>query len=71
MAAALKKGSLIRAVREKLEGSVEALASDPRLPSYLFETTGEVLDLKGDYALVKFSLPTPNVWLRQDQIEAV
>jgi len=67
---AIKKGSLVRAVREKLENSVEATASDPRFPTYLFETKGEVVDLSGDYAQVKFGfVPTPNIWLRLDQLE--
>ncbi len=67
---AVKRGDIVRAVREKLENSLEAQASDPRFPSYLFETKGEVVDLKGDYALVKFGkVPTPNMWLRQDQLE--
>ena len=67
---AVKRGDTVRAVREKLENSLEALASDPRFPSYLFETKGEVVDIKGDYALVKFGkVPTPNMWLRQDQLE--
>lgn len=68
--AALKKGSLVRVVAEKLQNSTEATASDTRFPSYLFHSNGEVLDLKGDYALVKFTVPTPNIWLRQDQLEA-
>ncbi|MBF2027609.1 MAG: NAD(P)H-quinone oxidoreductase subunit O [Oscillatoriales cyanobacterium C42_A2020_001] len=68
----IKRGDFVRAVREKLENSLEAKASDPRLPSYLFETKGEVVDLSGEYALVKFGItPTPNIWLRQDQLEAV
>lgn len=68
---AVKKGDLVRAVREKLENSLEAKASDSRFPSYLFETKGEVLDIKGDYALVMFGMvPTPNIWLRVDQLEA-
>jgi hypothetical protein len=67
---AVKRGDTVRAVREKLENSLEAQASDPRFPSYLFETKGEVVDLKGDYALVKFGkVPTPNMWLRLDQLE--
>lgn len=67
---AVKRGDIVRAVREKLENSLEAQASDPRFPSYLFETKGEVVDIKGDYALVKFGkVPTPNMWLRQDQLE--
>ncbi|NJR52609.1 MAG: NAD(P)H-quinone oxidoreductase subunit O [Leptolyngbyaceae cyanobacterium CSU_1_3] len=67
---AIKKGDLVKAVREKLENSLEALASDPRFPSYIFETKGEVVDMKGDYAFVKFGVvPTPNIWLRIDQLE--
>lgn len=66
----VKKGSLVRAVREQLANSLEAEASDPRLPAYLFETKGEVLDLRGDYALIKWgAVPTPNIWLRADQLE--
>ncbi|PPS45775.1 NAD(P)H-quinone oxidoreductase subunit O [Chroococcidiopsis sp. TS-821] len=69
---AVKKGDLVRAVREKLENSLEAQASDTRFPSYIFETKGEVLDIKGDYALVVFGqVPTPNIWLRVDQLESV
>jgi len=67
---AVKKGSIVRAIREKLENSLEAKASDTRFSSYIFETKGEVMDVRGDYALVKFGhVPTPNIWLRQDQIE--
>jgi hypothetical protein len=69
MAAKIKKGALVRAVREQLENSLEAKASDARFPAYIFESKGEVLDVKDDYALIKFYVPTPNVWLRTDQIE--
>lgn len=68
---AIKKGDLVRAVREKLENSLEAKASDTRFPNYMFNTKGEVVDLRGDYALVKFGhVPTPNIWLRLDQLES-
>lgn len=67
---AIKKGDLVRAVRTQLENSLEAAASDPRFPPYIFETKGEVVDLRGDYAFVKFGhVPTPNIWLRVDQLE--
>ncbi len=67
---AVKKGDMVRAVRDKLENSMEAKASDNRFPSYLFETQGEIVDVKDDYALVKFGkVPTPNIWLRLDQLE--
>jgi hypothetical protein len=69
--AVLKKGTLVKAIREQLDNSTEAIASDSRFPAYLFDTPGEIMDLKGDYALVKFRVPTPNVWLRQDQLEAL
>lgn len=68
---AIKKGDVVRAVREQLENSLEAKASDARFPSYIFETKGEVLDIKGDHALVVFGqVPTPNIWLRVDQLES-
>ena len=66
---AVKKGSMVRLVREAFEQSVEAQASDRRLPPYLFEGTGEVLDIRDDYAQVQFRVPTPNVWLRLDHLE--
>jgi hypothetical protein len=67
---AVKKGDIVRVVREKLEHSVEAQASDERLPPYLFKTKGEILDSRGDYMLVKFGfVPTPAIWLRADQLE--
>lgn len=70
MADTIKKGTLVRAVREKLENSLEAQASDPKFSSYLFETKGEVVEIRGDYAFVKFGIvPTPNIWLRLDQLE--
>ena len=70
MAATLKRGDLVTAVREKLENSLEAKASDTRFPPYLFETKGEIVDLADDYALVKFgTVPTPKIWLRLDQLE--
>ncbi|PSB02489.1 NAD(P)H-quinone oxidoreductase subunit O [Merismopedia glauca] len=68
---AVKKGDLVHAIADKLTNSLEAKASDSRFPDYLFQTKGEVVDLRGDYALVKFGqVPTPNIWLRIDQLEA-
>ncbi|MGH2415383.1 MAG: NAD(P)H-quinone oxidoreductase subunit O [Microcystaceae cyanobacterium] len=69
MADKIKKGALVRVVREKLENSLEAKASDSRFPPYLFKSKGEIVDLKEEYALVRFYVPTPNVWLRVDQLE--
>ena len=71
MASKIKKGALVRAVGEKLEDSLEAKASDSRFPPYIFDSKGEVLDLNEEYALVRFYVPTPNVWLRIDQLELV
>ncbi len=66
----VKRGDMVRVVREKLENSVEAKASDTRFPDYLFDSKGEIVDVKGDYAFVKFGeVPTPNIWLRLDQLE--
>jgi hypothetical protein len=65
---AIKKGDLVRLVREKFVGSLEAQASDARLSPYLFEGQGQVVEVRGDYAQVRFPVPTPNVWLRVDQL---
>lgn len=70
MAGKLRKGALVRVIREQLEGSLEATASDTRFPDYLFGSNGEIVDVDGDYALVKFYVPTPGMWLRIDQLEA-
>jgi hypothetical protein len=68
----IKKGAMVKALREKLDNSVEAQANDTRWSSYIFETKGEVLDVRGDYVQIKFGqVPTPPVWLRLDQIEEV
>lgn len=71
MASKLKKGALVRVVREKIENSVEALASGRTLPGYIFESKGEILDMDdaGEYALVKFYVPTPSVWLSLEELE--
>ena len=67
---ALKKGTLVRAIREKLENSPEAMANDTRWSSYIFETWGEVLEFRGDYVQVKFGkVPTPVIWLHKEQLE--
>ena len=71
MAAKVKKGTLVRVLKEKFTDSIEAKASDSRLPSYFFESKGEILDLNDEYALVRFYTPTPSVWLRLDQLEVI
>jgi hypothetical protein len=67
--AGIKKGSLVKVVKEKLEGSLEAKASDNRLPDYLLNSKGAIVEINDEYALVQFYVPTPNVWLRLDQLE--
>jgi Cyanobacterial and plant NDH-1 subunit O len=68
---AVKKGDAVCAVAENLASSLEAQASDSIFSDYIFKTKGEVLDIRGDYALVKFTaVSTPNVWLRLDQLQA-
>jgi hypothetical protein len=67
----LKKGVMVTAIREKLDGSVEAQGNDARWSSYIFETQGEVVELRGEYAQIKFgAVPTPPIWLHKDQIQA-
>ena len=67
---ALKKGTMVKAIREKLENSTEAMANDTRWSSYIFETWGEVTDLRGEYVQIKFGkVPTPVIWLHKEQLE--
>ena len=67
--AGMKKGTLVRVVPEKFEGSLEAKASDARLPAYLLNSKAEILEVQDEYALLQFYVPTPSVWLRLDQLE--
>ncbi len=67
---ALKKGTLVRVNRTAYLGSLEAGASDPDPPAYLFEGPGEILAVKGDHAQLRWRRPVPDVWLRLDQLEA-
>jgi hypothetical protein len=69
-AAAIKKGSLVKVNAAAYTGSLEATASDPTPPAYLFEGPGEVLSIRSDFAQLHWSLPIPDVWLRLDQLEA-
>lgn len=68
--ASLKKGSLVRASKKAYQGSLEAGASDPTPPDYIFEGPGEILVVKGEYAQLRWRRPVPDVWLRLDQLEA-
>lgn len=67
---ALKKGALVRVSRDAYAGSVEAGASDPSPPAYIFEGPGEILSVKGDYGQVRWRRPVPDVWLKLAQLEA-
>ena len=68
--AALRKGALVRVNRAAYDASLEASASDPTPPAYIFEGPGELLVVKGDYGQVRWNRPVPDVWLRMDQLES-
>ncbi len=70
-AASLKKGALVRVSRTAYTNSLEAEASDPAAPAYLFEGPGEILAIQGDHAQLHWNRPVPDVWLRLDQLEAM
>ena len=65
----LKKGSLVFIDKSIYDGSIEALASDQDLPSYIFEGPGEILSIKEEYAQVRWRRPVPDVWFKLDQIK--
>ena len=64
-----RKGDLIKVNSASYEKSLESLASDQVPPKYIFEGPGEILNLKDDYAQVRWRRPVPDVWLRIDQLE--
>jgi hypothetical protein len=68
-AVTLKKGALVRVNRDSYMGSVEASASDPRPPEYIFAGPGELLLVKGEYGQVRWRRPVPDVWLKLSQLE--
>ena len=65
----LKKGSLVFVDRDVYLKSVEALASDEDLPSYVFEGPGEILNVKEEYAQVRWRRPVPDVWFKLNQLK--
>ena len=67
---ALRKGALVKVNRKAYTASLEAAASDPTPPDYIFVGPGELLVVKGDYGQVRWNRPVPDVWLRIDQLEA-
>ena len=64
-----KKGSLVYIDKDNYSKSVEALASDTDLPSYVFEGPGEILGIKEEYAQVRWRRPVPDVWFKLDQLK--
>lgn len=70
-APSLKKGALVRVSRIAYTNSLEAGASDPVAPAYLFEGPGEILAIQGEHAQLRWNRPVPDVWLRLDQLEAM
>jgi hypothetical protein len=70
-APSLKKGALVRVNRVAYADSLEAGASDPQPPAYLFEGPGEILAIQGEHAQLRWRRPVPDVWLRLDQLEAM
>ena len=64
----LKKGNLVCLDKSIYDKSVEALASDKDLPSYVFEGPGEILSIKEEYAQVRWRRPVPDVWFKLDQL---
>ncbi len=66
----LRKGALVKVNRLAFCSGVEAKASDPNPPKYIFEGPGEVLSVKGDYCQIRWRRPVPDVWLRLDQLES-
>ena len=65
----LKKGGLVFVDKTIYEKSVESLASDKDLPSYVFEGPGEILSIKEEYAQVRWRRPVPDVWFKLDQLK--
>ena len=64
-----KKGSLVYVDKAIYSSSIEALASDTDLPSYVFEGPGEILSIKEEYAQVRWRRPVPDVWFKLDQLK--
>ena len=65
----LKKGSLVYVDIDVYSKSIEALASDIDLPSYVFEGPGQILSIKEDFAQVRWRRPVPDVWFKLDQLK--
>jgi len=59
MTTTIKKGSLVRVVQDSLTDSLEAKASDIRFPDYLFQSKGEVVDIKEALDAHDINIPYP------------
>ena len=65
----LKKGNLVCVDKDIYLTSIESMASDTDLPSYVFEGPGEILSIKEEYAHVRWRRPVPDVWFKLDQLK--
>ena len=65
----LKKGSLVYLDKNIYSTSIESLASDKDLPNYVFEGPGEILNIKEEFAQVRWRRPVPDVWFKLDQLK--
>ena len=65
----LKKGNLVYVDKVIYSTSIESLANDSDLPSYIFEGPGEILSIKEEYAQVRWRRPVPDVWFKLDQLK--
>ena len=65
----LKKGTLVFVDKDIYSKSIEKLANDYDLPSYVFEGPGEILGIKEEYAQVRWRRPVPDVWFKLDQLK--
>ena len=67
----LKKGSLVKVERDAYLADPSCAASDPEPPDYIILGPGELLQVKGDVALIRWRLPVPDVWLPVDVLRPV
>ena len=65
----LKKGSFVFVDKDIYSRTIESMASDRDLPSYIFEGPGEILSIKEEYAQVRWRRPVPDVWFKVDQLK--
>ena len=59
----LKKGDLVKVDRHAYRADASSRASDPEPPDYIFLGPGELVQVKGEAALIRWRLPVPDVWL--------